>query len=394
MSRLRGFGSISSFSVALFLALITGCSNSSVKPPQTTPNPPAPAPPPPASFSVTAVTPASGTTGVATNATIQITFSSAADTSTVNATNIQVSAAKAVAGTVTYNASTDTATFTPSAALANGTAYTVTVSGVTSSAGTALASTFTSTFTTVAASSGGGGGGGGGSPTLQYQTSLLSASSTTDNGQVTVDTSGNVTVQLTGGTASTTYTARFCPAFDAGTGNTQPACTSLGSLTTNASGNGSMTAKFPTPGSWAGDFSLETSTSAPAEYATGLATNKGAPSGQVYMSTLEPASTTNGKGVVTPATPQDPLSSGSISYSNGSIQVTVKGASPNTTYTVNESETNYMDSSGTYALGSFTTDASGDGSATISVSGGAGGDLFQVVPPSGAGFIGGFSVPQ
>lgn len=392
MSRLRGFGSISSFSVALFLALITGCSNSSVKPPQTTPNPPAPAPPPPASFSVTAVTPASGTTGVATNATIQITFSSAADTSTVNATNIQVSAAKAVAGTVTYNASTDTATFTPSAALANGTAYTVTVSGVTSSAGTALASTFTSTFTTVAASSGGGGGGG--SPTLQYQTSLLSASSTTDNGQVTVDTSGNVTVQLTGGTASTTYTARFCPAFDAGTGNTQPACTSLGSLTTNASGNGSMTVKFPTPGSWAGDFSLETSTSAPAEYATGLATNKGAPSGQVYMSTLEPASTTNGKGVVTPATPQDPLSSGSISYSNGSIQVTVKGASPNTTYTVNESETNYMDSSGTYALGSFTTDASGDGSATISVSGGAGGDLFQVVPPSGAGFIGGFSVPQ
>lgn len=392
MSRLRGFGSISSFSVALFLALITGCSNSSVKPPQTTPNPPAPAPPPPASFSVTAVTPASGTTGVATNATIQITFSSAADTSTVNATNIQVSAAKAVAGTVTYNASTDTATFTPSAALANGTSYTVTVSGVTSSAGTALASTFTSTFTTVAASSGGGGGGG--SPTLQYQTSLLSASSTTDNGQVTVDTSGNVTVQLTGGTASTTYTARFCPAFDAGTGNTQPACTSLGSLTTNASGNGSMTVKFPTPGSWAGDFSLETSTSAPAEYATGLATNKGAPSGQVYMSTLEPASTTNGKGVVTPATPQDPLSSGSISYSNGSIQVTVKGASPNTTYTVNESETNYMDSSGTYALGSFTTDASGDGSATISVSGGAGGDLFQVVPPSGAGFIGGFSVPQ
>lgn len=392
MSRLRGFGSISSFSVALFLALITGCSNSSVKPPQTTPNPPAPAPPPPASFSVTAVTPASGTTGVATNATIQITFSSAADTSTVNATNIQVSAAKAVAGTVTYNASTDTATFTPSAALANGTAYTVTVSGVTSSAGTALASTFTSTFTTVAASSGGGGGGG--SPTLQYQTSLLSASGTTDNGQVTVDTSGNVTVQLTGGTASTTYTVRFCPAFDAGTGNTQPACTSLGSLTTNASGNGSMTVKFPTPGSWAGDFSLETSTSAPAEYATGLATNKGAPSGQVYMSTLEPASTTNGKGVVTPATPQDPLSSGSISYSNGSIQVTVKGASPNTTYTVNESETNYMDSSGTYALGSFTTDASGDGSATISVSGGAGGDLFQVVPPSGAGFIGGFSVPQ
>jgi hypothetical protein len=41
------------------------------------------------SFSVSAITPSSGATQVATTGTIQITFSSAADASTVNATNIR-----------------------------------------------------------------------------------------------------------------------------------------------------------------------------------------------------------------------------------------------------------------------------------------------------------------
>ncbi len=54
-----------------------------------------------------------------------------------------------VAGSVGYDASTRTATFTPSAALANGTTYTATVSGVRDIADNVLAAPATWTFTTV-----------------------------------------------------------------------------------------------------------------------------------------------------------------------------------------------------------------------------------------------------
>jgi O-glycosyl hydrolase len=58
----------------------------------------------------------------------------------------------AVAGTVAYSSSTNTATFTPTANLSYSTQYTVTVTtGVTDSAGTALAANDSWTFTTVAA---------------------------------------------------------------------------------------------------------------------------------------------------------------------------------------------------------------------------------------------------
>ena len=65
---------------------------------------------------------------------------------------------------MTYDSATRTATFTPSANLASGTTYTVTLStGIQDSEGVAMASSDTWSFTTLgtAASSGGGGGGGG-----------------------------------------------------------------------------------------------------------------------------------------------------------------------------------------------------------------------------------------
>jgi len=89
-------------SVALSFPLLTGCGSGS----NTIPVSPAS----PASFSVTSVKPASGTTQVPTNAAIQITFSSAAEASAVNTTNIQVTDPKAVAGAVAYNASANMAT--------------------------------------------------------------------------------------------------------------------------------------------------------------------------------------------------------------------------------------------------------------------------------------------
>ncbi len=60
---------------------------------------------------------------------------------------------------------------------------------------------------------------------------------------------------------------------------------------------------------------------------------------------------------------------GSISFSQGILQVTVTGASPSTAYVVADSESTVMDSSGTEGVGTgFTTDASGDGSMTTTSS--------------------------
>src|SRR5580698_2249534 len=140
---LSGLG-VSSFT--LLLAFAIGCNGGSHP---TTVNPTSPSSGG-TSVSVSTVQPASGATGVATNAAIQITFSSAVDTATVDSADIVVTNASstAIAGTVSYNSSNDTATFTPKAALATDTKYTVTVTGVTGSGGGAMASSFTSTFTT------------------------------------------------------------------------------------------------------------------------------------------------------------------------------------------------------------------------------------------------------
>jgi len=76
------------------------------------------------------------------------------DATSINGTTVRLNVTAGgapVAGTVTYNADTNTATFTPTAPLANNTGYTLTVTtGVRDVAGNTLLSDFTSTFTTVA----------------------------------------------------------------------------------------------------------------------------------------------------------------------------------------------------------------------------------------------------
>ncbi|MGH9599637.1 MAG: Ig-like domain-containing protein [Terracidiphilus sp.] len=344
----------------------------------------------PGTFSVTTVSPASGATSIATNAAIQVTFSAAADASTVNTTDIQVTGPKAVAGTVTYSGDSNTATFTPSAALTASTKYTVKVSGVTSSAGTALAA-FTSTFTT-AASSGSGG------TTAQYQAPLLSSTLSKVYGQISIDTSGNMTVQLTGATANTTYSVQFCTAVATSVcGAPGPSCFSVGNVSTDATGSGTLTEVFPKPGNWAGDFNLSVgkTNAYNTSFIPGL-------SGENYMSSLQPATTVNGTGLGTVGCPsgtpppQAPLTSGAVTYAKGAVTYAVTGTSPSTGFSCNESETTYLDSSGTYPTDTFTTNGSGDASSS-STSFGPSGDLFQVAPTNsadGLGFIGGFSVPK
>jgi hypothetical protein len=383
---------------SILLLFVAGC-GASVSPKPATPAPPSnPGGSSSATFSVASIKPASGATNVPLNSTIQITFSSQADSSTVNSTDVAVTDPKAVSGALTYDSSTETATFTPSAPLVANSTYTVTVNGVKSSGGTAMTSPFQAKFTTVMppppSPPGTGGGGGTTAPVTQFQAPLLEfASVDTINGQVTVDTSGNTTVKLTGAPANTDYTVQFCPGFDA-SATTIPvtSCINVTTLTTDASGNTSSTVMFPKSGNWAGDFYLNNS-AGKSIYQTYLSP---ALNNETYMSTLLPASTTNG-GAVTSLTKQEPLTSGTVTYSKNTLQFTIKGASPNTTYFTNSSETVYMNSSGTYELSTFTTDASGNGSSTTSLSS-PGGDLFQVGPnalrPTTAGFIGGFAVPK
>ncbi len=107
---------------------------------------------------VTARTPASGTTGVAIAATATVTFSEPMDASTINTNTVQLRNASntLITATVSYDAGTRVATLTPTASLALNTVYTVTVRGGASDprvkdlAGNALATNDSWSFTTAA----------------------------------------------------------------------------------------------------------------------------------------------------------------------------------------------------------------------------------------------------
>ncbi|MEN3356646.1 MAG: hypothetical protein V7637_628, partial [Mycobacteriales bacterium] len=94
-------------------------------------------------------TPAPGAAGVSTGTSVTAVFSEDVQPGTV-AFALADAGGVAVPGTVSYLAATRTATFTPSSVLANSTAYTGTVSGVTDIAGNVLAGPVSWTFTTAA----------------------------------------------------------------------------------------------------------------------------------------------------------------------------------------------------------------------------------------------------
>jgi hypothetical protein len=106
---------------------------------------------------VTSVTPANGTTDVLVSSAITAVFSEAMNASTISGSTIELRNPLnvVVTATVSYNATTRTATLTPSGVLANLQVYTATVksgaTGVKDAAGNALAADFTWSFTTVVA---------------------------------------------------------------------------------------------------------------------------------------------------------------------------------------------------------------------------------------------------
>jgi alpha-galactosidase len=108
--------------------------------------------------SVTASTPANGATGQATSVAPTGTFSEAINQTTLTGTTfslVKQGTSTAIAGTVTYNATTRVATLTPTAALTAATTYVATIkggaSGIADVAGNRLAADVTWTFTTASA---------------------------------------------------------------------------------------------------------------------------------------------------------------------------------------------------------------------------------------------------
>lgn len=96
---------------------------------------------------VSSETPAANATSVAVSSPISVTFNEPVQSGTITFT-LANSVGTNVAGEVAYNGTTNTATFTPSAALANGTTYTATLSGAKDAAGDLMSGPVSWSFTT------------------------------------------------------------------------------------------------------------------------------------------------------------------------------------------------------------------------------------------------------
>ncbi|MBN1807580.1 MAG: Ig-like domain-containing protein [Planctomycetes bacterium] len=126
--------------VAAVLLILSGCGGGGGGPDTTAPV-------------VDSITPADAATGVAKDTTIEIVFNEAMDEATLDDTTITLEetvSTTAVAYTSAYDSGTRTYTITPDATLTTYLQYTVTVTtGVTDTAGNALAADVTATFRTV-----------------------------------------------------------------------------------------------------------------------------------------------------------------------------------------------------------------------------------------------------
>ena len=95
--------------------------------------------------------PASGATAVSRDTTVSVTFSETMNASSITTSSFTLTQGSSpVSGSVSYDAGTQTATFTPSGNLAYSTSYTATLTtGVQDNEGVALASSSSWSFTTV-----------------------------------------------------------------------------------------------------------------------------------------------------------------------------------------------------------------------------------------------------
>jgi len=168
---------------------------------------------------ITSTSPANNATGVATNASISAVFSEAMDASTITASafTLRDDNGVAIAGTVSYDSQSRTATLKPSASMIEGTVYTAAITtGVTDHVGNTLAADYTWKFTTV--------------PPHVSWVNWLSGTVGTDGSATGVLTFGdtNVTVNYTGEiafiqtTSGTNFWNPSTPYLSAQVGNAPP----------------------------------------------------------------------------------------------------------------------------------------------------------------------------
>jgi hypothetical protein len=101
--------------------------------------------------SIVSVSPAAGATDVALNSQVQATFSTNMDSSTINTDTFTIVSPSGdkVIGTVSYDDTTNTATFIPSSSFAPQTTYTATIAGVKDKAGNTMNTPYSWSFTTI-----------------------------------------------------------------------------------------------------------------------------------------------------------------------------------------------------------------------------------------------------
>ncbi len=233
---------------------------------------------------------------------------------------------------------------------------------------------------------------GGGSS--QFAESMLANDATgTVAGQVTVSPSGAGAMNVSGAAPNTTYTVQFCP-FAAMNG----ACNTLATLTSSGSGAVSATFTVPGHGGFAGVFQLLAGSTVAFVSGFNIPAN-----GSTLQAVLVRAST-----VAAGFTTQtqvgigvgfDPLASGSVSVgTSDTVHVQLQGAAASQSYSVEFCRNG--GGSSCFGVGGITTDASGNGSADLSLSSsvGPGNDqsgVFLITggKPPAIEFVSGFTVP-
>ncbi len=221
---------------------------------------------------VTGETPANGAKNVAVSSAVTATFNEPIQASTINLT-MAGSAGNAVAGSVTYNSSTETATLVPSSALVAGTTYTVTLSGAENNAGMAMSAPVTWSFTTAGVAPP--------APTVTSETPAPKSTGVAVSAPVTVTfneavQSGSITFTLVSSAGSsvavspsynaTTNTETFTPTAALAYGTTYTATVSGVTSTLGAVMNGSTSWSFTTD-----PLQPAVSSHTPASGATGVA---------------------------------------------------------------------------------------------------------------------------
>ena len=229
----------------------------------------------PVTPTVTSETPASGATNVAVSTAPTATFNEALQAGTISFT--LKSSSGTVAGSASYNSTTNVTTFTPTSALAYNTTYTATISGAQSASSVPMTAPFSWSFTTDAAP-----------PAVTSETPASGA---------------------TGVAVSTTATATFNEALQAGTISFTLKNSSGSSVAGSVSYNSTtyVTTFTPTPTSALASNTTYTATISGAQSMSGVSMT--APFSWSFTTTAASSTTSIWSSTAKPANPSDPDSS-------------------------------------------------------------------------------------